>query len=392
MKSSLLILLLLSLALFSFAEPLEPIRKIEIGKNNEFKINGKPFFPIMGWLQKPDNFKHAAELNFNTFCGSDYPNEAKEVGCYVVTGFRKGQQENGYVLGWIYSDEPDNPSKENKLVPRQMPAGVDSTIKIIRSSEPKRLIFLTLTCSFMKEQSDYSKEWCQKNYPLYVKSPDVIGFDYYPIYGWGYPKRLNWVGSGVKQMREMAGKKPLYAWIETHRGSKWMPYQDQPEVLPQHTRNEVWQAIINGATAIGYFTHAWFPTFTTFSPSDEMQKELQRLNGQITRLAPAILADPYKGKIEMTLGDGLKCQFKATRYKRATYIFAQNIDLGPGTEKIKRYDPIIPVGGKAAFTMKGLKAGTQIEVVDENRTITAEKDKFTDDFASLAEHIYKIQK
>ena len=53
-----------------------------------------------------------------------------------------------------------------------------------------------------------------------------------------------------------------------------MPYEKQPDVLPLYTRNEVWQAIINGATAIGYFTHAWRPEFKEFAPTPEMQKEL----------------------------------------------------------------------------------------------------------------------
>ena len=153
-----------------------------------------------------------------------------------------------------------------------------------------------------------------------------------------------------------------------------MPYEKQPDVLPLYTRNEVWQAIINGATAIGYFTHAWRPDTTEFAPKEEMRKELAWLNGRITKLAPIILADPAKEKIAMTIEGGLKCQFKATKYEGSLYIIAQNIDLGPGAETAKQYDPISPRGGKATITVQGLKKGTQIEVVDEKRTITAEKE------------------
>jgi len=35
---------------------LEPIRKLEIGKNREFVVNGKPFFPIMSWAQPKKNY------------------------------------------------------------------------------------------------------------------------------------------------------------------------------------------------------------------------------------------------------------------------------------------------------------------------------------------------
>ncbi len=31
-------------------EAVEPIKTVEIGKNREFRVNGKPFFPLMLWL------------------------------------------------------------------------------------------------------------------------------------------------------------------------------------------------------------------------------------------------------------------------------------------------------------------------------------------------------
>jgi hypothetical protein len=293
----------------------------------------------------------------------------------------------------IFDDEPDMPSGRGAAAkPRQTPEQVAAKVKEIREKNPGRLLFMTLTGNFTKQESTFPEEVRNKIYPEYIKNPDVVGFDIYPIYGSGYPAHLNWVGSGVAQLRDFAGNKPVYTWIETSKGSKWMSYEKQPDVLPIHTRNEVWQAIINGATAIGYFTHAWRPDFKEFAPTEEMQKELARLNEQITKLAPAILANPAKEKIQMTLGDNLLCKFKATKYDGALYIFAENNDLGPEADKAKQFDPIHPRTAKAIFVIPGLKAGAQIEVVDENRTITASKGQFEDEFAPLAEHIYKIKK
>jgi hypothetical protein len=394
MKPLLIATLLLCWGFSSFSQvlPLEPIQKVEIGKNRQFIVNGKDFFPIMSWAQPPKNYKMLRTLNFNTFCGGGNPEAAKEAGGYAVTGFRAGQPENGYVLAWIYSDEPDQAQgKGPNAKPRQTPEEVAKRCAQIRASEPKRLIFMTLTSSFMKEDSSYPEEWRKKNYPEYVKSADVIGYDHYPVYGWGTPAHLNWVGSGVKQLTELGVNKPVYAWIETSKGSKWMPYEKQPDVLPLYTRNEVWQAIINGATAIGYFTHAWRPDTTEFAPKEEMRKELEWVNSRITSLAPIILADPAKEKISMTLGDNLKCQFKATKYQGDLYIIAQNIDLGPDAEKAKQYDPISPRGGTATFKIKGLKKGAQIEVVGEKRTVNAESGQFKDEFNPLIEHIYRIK-
>jgi hypothetical protein len=374
--------------------PVEQIKKVEIGKNCEFVVNGKPFFPIMSWAQPSKNYKQLQQLGMNTHCGDVDPVAAKEAGCYAVTNSKRiGHAATDNILGMIFDDEPDMPSGKGAAAkPRQMPEQVAEKVKGIRAENPNRLLFMTFTGHFTKEESTYPAEFRAKNYPEYVKNADVVGFDIYPIYGSGYAAHLNWVGNGVTQLRGYAGNRPVYAWIETSKGSKWMSYELQPDVLPIHTRNEVWQAIINGATAIGYFTHAWRPDFKEFAPTPEMQKELARLNTQIERLAPAILANPAKEKIEMVLGDKLECKFKATKLDGSLYIFAENNDLGPGAEKAKQFAPINPRTAKAVFTVTGLKAGTKIEVIDEQRAITAEKGRFEDEFAPLAEHIYKIKK
>ncbi|HEX8038130.1 MAG TPA: hypothetical protein VF490_03225, partial [Chryseosolibacter sp.] len=92
------------------------------------------------------------------------------------------------------------------------------------------------------------------------------------------------------------------------------------------------------------------------------------------------------------LGDHLNCHFKATEHNGAVYIFAQNTDLGPGAENARQFDPIHPRNGVATFSVEKLKAGTRIEVVDEDRFLTAEAGAFTDAFAPLAEHIYRFKR
>jgi hypothetical protein len=222
--------------------PLEPIKKVEIGKNREFVVNGKPFFPIMSWAQPSKNFKPLQQLWINTACGDTDPAAAKEAGVYAVTnGKMIAKSPNDYILGMIFDDEPDMPSGRGaEAKPRQMPDQVAEKVKGIRAENPNRLLFLTFTGHFTREESTYPAEFRTKNYPEYAKSADVLGFDIYPIYGSGYAAHLNWVGSGVKQLCEIAGKRPVYTWIETSKGSKWMSYEKQPDVLPIHTRNEVW--------------------------------------------------------------------------------------------------------------------------------------------------------
>ena len=108
-----------------------------------------------------------------------------------------------------------------------------------------------------------------------------------------------------------------------------------------------------------------------------MRRELRRLNEQITRLAPDLLASPAKRTIEMTMGDGLACHFKATEHNGALYVFAQNMDMQNR-------------GGTATIQVEGLEAGATIEVIDEDRPLTADNGQFTDAFGPLAEHAYRL--
>lgn len=394
---------------------LPPIEKVEIGSRSEIIVNGKPFIPIMSWLQHPESeyssYSYLRSLNFNTFMGTprdvtplEQAEEAKKAGGYAVVCQHTPEQVaetagHSHVLAWHHPDEPDMPTKieEGVYDPRQNPKDIQKRYQFLRDNNIDRPVFVTFTAHFMKEsQNRYSKEKKKEVYPPLISAADVVGFDVYPIYGWGRPCWLNHTASGVKQLVQMANGRPVYAWIETCKGSKWMPYEKQLDVLPIHTRYQVWSALINGATAIGYFTHAWFPKFTSFAPTQDMQDELTRLNGQITRLTQAIVA-PYSTRnivVKMICDDGITSllnRFMATEYEGCLYLFVQNADLGANVESLGQYDPISPRGGSAKIEVEGLCKGTVIEVIDEEREITANEGFFIDEFAPLCEHIYRIK-
>lgn len=383
------------------ATKLEAIKTVTIGENAEFRVNGKPFLPIMSWVQHANTYKNLRELGFNTFVGTSSKMDAKQhceaagaAGGYAVPSFgQDGQGAIGHaaLLGWIHGDEPDMPGKTGE--PRTKPEEVVAHYQLIKAADKSRPVLVTFTGAFTKqERSKYDEAAQKKLYSGFVKGCDVAGFDIYPIYGSGHASHLNWPAYGVEQLREFAGpRRPVYAWIETSKGSRWMTYEKQPDVLPKHTRFEVWGALISGATAYGYFTHAWRPDFKEFAPTAEMQAEMKRLNAQVTRLAPAILAPRAKAAVAMTLEGGFECAFKATELEGTLHIFAQNRDLGPNAEKLGQFAPVFPREAKATVTVAGLKAGTRIEVVDEKRTLTAGDGKFTDDFGGLAEHVYAIK-
>ncbi|NLF32220.1 MAG: hypothetical protein GX591_15195, partial [Planctomycetes bacterium] len=369
--------------------------------------NGEPFIPLMSWLQRSSRFSLLRSLNFNTFMGNqktplEQAQAAAAAGGYCVvqsssTSDVNAAKSHTSILAWHHSDEPDLP-EGSPAVPRTSPATVASRYQWYRNLNINRPVFVTFTAHFMSQfRSKYTAAQQAELYPQYVAAADVVGFDIYPIYGWGRPNWLNYPASGTSQLVELAGGKPVYAWIETSKGSRAMTYELQPDVLPVHTRFEVWGSLIQGATAIGYFTHAWEPSFTEFAPTPEMRDELFRLNGQITELTPAILAPPSDREIHLAMatagGTVLTSHFKATEYDGNLWIFAQITDLGHNAHLLRQFDPISPRAGRATITVDGLASGTPIHRIEDDGTttvLTSANGYFQDDFAALAEHIYYL--
>jgi hypothetical protein len=239
---------------------------------------------------------------------------------------------------------------------------------------------LNLTSGYMEMGGKKLSNDRRAYYQTVVGGSDILSFDYYPIYGWNRPDRLMWVAEGVSQLRALGGEnRAVMECIETSKGSQWVDYAKQIDVKPMHTRSEVWMAIIRGATGIMYFTHAWRPAFNEFEPTEEMRAELKRLNEQITRLTPAIMADEFKGKVAIAFDGDLHGEVMAREHEGSIYLFVNNLDL--------KWRP-----GKAQISVEGLKKGTKIEVIDEGREIVAEDGRFGDDFEPLAVHLYRFSK
>jgi hypothetical protein len=362
------------------SETQEAIAKVEIGKNRELRVNGKPFFPLMSWAQRSTRFELLKSLGFNAFCGgraSDYLPAAEKAGGYAMVGFDEKFIAHPALLAWTHNDEPDlGFDKGGK--PRKSAEEVVADYQRIRGKDTSRPVFLNLTSGFIEMGGKKLSDERRRYYQTVAGGADILSFDYYPIYGWNRPDRLMWVAEGITQLRTFGGeKRPVMECIETSKGSQWVDYGKQIDVKPMHTRAEVWMAIIRGATGIMYFTHAWRPAFNEFEPTEEMRGELKRLNAQITRLTPVIVADEFGGKVQIAFEDGIHGEIMARQHEGSVYLFANNLDL-----KWR--------AGRATIAMEGLKKGTKIEVVDEGREIVAEEGRFPDQFEPLVVHVYRI--
>jgi len=277
-------------------------------------------------------------------------------------------------LGWIFGDEPDLES--NQVEPGEV---LDEYARI-KEADPDHLTFLTLTAGFYSEMS--IPDWMggsRDRYDDYCSATDMVGFDIYPVYGWC---RTDWLymvpDAQIELISLYAGANPTYQWIECVRtSSQWCELDERGEddgPYASEVRNEVWAAIVNGAKAIGYFTHSWeCPAYTQFCLSAEQEEELVRTNTRITGLTDQILAPAYGGAVSLDAPDGGRLDMMAREHGGLVYVFAVNMERS---------------AQRASFTVEGMVPNSQVEVFDEDRTLTAAGTTFEDDFDELGVHIY----
>ena len=284
--------------------------------------------------------------------------------------------------GSLYEIEAFDKDANNVLfmVPRKVPTITPSeilkTYRQITARDPTRPIFLTVTARFNPASKKWKDEEIKQLYPSYAQATDAMGFDDYVIYGWNRPDWIPRIYDQTMMLRRLAEPKPVYTWIETCKGSRWVTPAKQLDVKPEHIKAEVWAAICAGATGIAYFTHSYVPTLKEFGVPPENQVALKQINAQVTRLTPVIVAPDSQRKVAVDSG-GVRLVWLAKDGAEALTIFAVNDD-----GRFKE--------GTAAFSVPGLKAGTEVSVVDENRNLRAEAGRFLDTFAPMAVHIYQI--
>jgi hypothetical protein len=358
---------------------------VTLGANHEIRVDGQPFLPIMVWLQCPSFIAHEKTLGINTFvadgcsgAAADYLAECSAQGVWAVLDTSDLSVKNHpRLLGWIFGDEPD--LQGNQVEPATLKAEYDN----LKAQDTSHLAFTTLTAGFYSEETPPA--WMsgdRSRYYAYPNATDVLGFDIYPVYGWCRPDWLYQVGAAQAELAlTYAPSRATYQWIEAVKtSSQWcqLPARGTDDgPYPEEIRNEVFQALIHGATAIGYFTHSWeCPGYTQLCLSAAQETELTRTNGQLTALAPAILSPTYESNLTLQLTGGAKVDAVAKHASDGIYVFAANLERASDT---------------VGFTLTGMRPGSVVQVVDEARTLTAVGETFTDTFQALEVHIYIVQ-
>jgi hypothetical protein len=271
---------------------------------------------------------------------------------------------------FLLTTSTKEPATPYVTVPRTAPERIAEQYAAKQAADPSRPMYLNLTSGFFEPYRKLPLD----AYRAYCASADIVGFDHYPIYGWGRPDRIHEIAQATAALRQIAGEgKPVWVILEVTNGGQWVR-DDMRAPTPEEIRAEVWMAIINGATGIGYFPHVWKPEYQQCRIPPENEEALRAVNAQITELTPVILGESVEGVACESEGD-LPVDVLAKRGPDGTYVFAVNLLRTERTAKV-----IVP----------GLKVGTKVEVLGEDRALTAEDGAFGDTFGELTVHLYRI--
>jgi len=334
---------------FTTAKPAPGPHTLRIGKRRALLLDGRPFIPVLQWLQCPSLFDSERALGIDVFMGKGCDNtDADEVAQTAQRGAFSILPYSSSVapLAWRVDDEPD-----------QNHVSVASIASATKRGHPK-LTFVTLTSAFFGPT--------HKDVPsaAYARAADVVGFDVYPVYGYCRPDLIWWEADATKALVKLARPgQPVYSWIEAaSTSSQWCHGRG---VQAAELRAEVWMTLVNGSTAYGYFTHSWTPTYSQFRVAPDVQAEMKRTDRQVATLTPALLGAPLAVKTE-----GVEAI--ARSYAGARYVFAVNVTRTPVRGQIR------------------IAGGGTWHVFEEGRTVQASGGSFNDAFAPLGVHIYVL--
>ncbi len=375
--------------------------------------NGPPtdpsFFPLAVWCQDPKNAEAFKAIGINTYVALwDGPTEEqlaklKAVGMKVVcdqnaVGLK--HLNDPTIIGWMHGDEPDNAQRlhgSKGYGPPILPSTVVQDYQRLRAADPSRPVMLNLGQGVAWD--GWHGRGARSNHPEdyleYVRGCDIVSFDIYPV-AHSAPQvsgDLWYVARGVDRLvKWSAGQKVVWNCIEcTH-------IQSTNKATPSQVRSEVWMSLIHGSKGLIYFVHEWKPKFdeAALLHDPEMLRAVTALNRQIAELAPVLNSPSVIHGME-TSSSSLRAPAapKVTRHDGTSYPFPQ----APLAVMMKRHEGATYVFAvemrseehSATFTVYGLSGDKTVDVLGEDRTLTAHNGIFSDTFGPWAAHCYHIK-
>jgi len=248
------------------------------------------------------------------------------------------------LLAWSPVDEPDHSSLPKFYAPAEWCMSIKNAI---READPDHPIY-ALEMGWRAGAFGHFKDIC-----------DYQGHDVYPDFG----ESISLIGERADQLvAETGGEKPFITYLKAY---------DRESSQAFMSLAEAYLAVIHGANGIFYWD---------LGSSDPIWSTLTQIAGEVNVLNHVLL--PPAATLDVNGDNGLCVANSAqieNAYKRGAdnngYIIAVNTENS--------------AANGVQFTVAGLEAGTEINVLFESSTITSAAGTFTDDFGAYGRRVYK---
>jgi hypothetical protein len=376
---------LLTVAFTASGEPMEPYARWSQGPPSD-----SAHFPIGVWLQAPRNAARYRDIGINFYIGlwkgptEKQLAELADAGMPVIcsqSDIGLTNIDNPTIIGWMHQDEPDNAQSRpdgQGYGPPVAPARVREDYDRWRAADPSRPVLLNLGQGVANDEWRGRGEWGKpEDYPQYGVAADILSYDIYPVASryQNVHGRLEYVAKGVRRLRTWA-REDAVVWnvVEASRISNTDAKVTGPQI-----RAQVWMSIINGSRGIVYFVHQFEPRFIEASlfEDEELSAAVAEINAEVTSLAAVISSS--EGPPDVTAVSShpeMPVDVLARRSGDATYVFA-----------VAMRD----MHADVTFALDGLAAGARVDVLGEERTLTAAGGRFEDAFGGYGVHLYRIE-
>ena len=321
-------------------------------------VDGSPYFALGFWEAPYADLSQVAATGANTLMSVNaslgscfnthqlgYPDRAYELGLNLAPNATSTARTGGSAamgplvrqlaphlanIAFMIADEPDQVAEPLDLIDPTIFAAQYSVIKA-NTSLP---IF-----------SDFQRSWDDRSRVApYAPSTDFFMAE-------PYGPEFSGISHAADMFRSFPPNRPV--WLA----------QDDPAanvIVPK-----AYWAVINGATGIVYFY------WDAFKNNLAKMDAVRQVFNEVTQLKTVIFSQNIDPLITGPASIGLTARYSASK----VYVMAVN-----------PVNSIVP----ATFQIGGLTAGQPIEVMFENRTITASNGSFTDTFTGVSRHVYSI--
>ncbi|HUL25178.1 MAG TPA: hypothetical protein VLW44_05340 [Streptosporangiaceae bacterium] len=329
------------------------------------------FFPIGVYVQPADSFGQWKSRGVNTMVvvpqGSDetaWNRAAIRDGLFEIRAPASNPASDigdKHLLAWALPDQPDD------ITSQVSHAAIRRTYLAWKHIDPSEPVYINFNGQFnqydLKTRAS-GPSWYQQ----YVHGANWISADLYPVNN-GDGNDLGSIGQEVTELRQIAGSKPVFVFIESGAYDA-----GNPVVTPAQFRAEVWEAIIHGARGIFYFPVQVSPSFQFDVTPPAVAAEMTKQDATITKLASVLQGTINPPSLGATATPPLQVAWRSS--SGHSYFFVLNLsDSTLNGQLIK---------------LTGVGSATSAAVYGENRTVPIRASTLIDNFGPYAIHIYEI--